>query len=466
LSVFAKLYDEPGTTPRQARLPALHARALERAIRQLGLVARRLGDLGETELFINATHWNEKNALANGTIRRRAATDSSFPRTTSDWILSGPHFSLANPFNKASRQVCTANNHYDIIHLGSLSSDYLPRTTYEPACAASDYLRRVPKVRWKEANGELEARASSEFYRVVVRRQLSMSGERTLLPAICPPGANHLHTVLSVALRQQRLIPVLAGLWSSLVFDFVVKSSGKADFYNNSAEAMPWPELGDAGVSIAARILALNCLTSDYARLWRQEFDVAFTDESWSQPNNTRLPREFFVNLTNEWTRDYALRSDYARRLALVEIDVLVARAIGITLNELLLVYKVQFPVMQQYERDTWYDINGDIVFTVSKGLAGVGVPRKLAPRDGKTRIVWPGGRSTQQPWGWDELKAMFDRGELPDGTRIERQVIDDTLPGGPIQRTRSWVAPFTLSDREEDYRIAWAFFENSPNKS
>lgn len=42
----------------------------------------------------------------------------------------------------------------------------------------------------------------------------------------------------------------------------------------------------------------------------------------------------------------------------------------------------------------------------------------------------------------------------------IERLVRDDTLSGDPVDRTIQYVAPFTLADREADYRTAWAHFE------
>ena len=47
----------------------------------------------------------------------------------------------------------------------------------------------------------------------------------------------------------------------------------------------------------------------------------------------------------------------------------------------------------------------------------------------------------------------------MPDGTKIHRTVIDDTLPGGPREKTITYVAPFYLPDREEDYRVAWEEF-------
>ena len=244
-----------------------------------------------------------------------------------------------------------------------------------------------------------------------------------------------------------------SGTMSSVVVDFFVKSTGKGDMRGELASRLPYVEKNSR---VAVRVLALNCLTTDYALLWEAAFGLAFTDQRWSQPDNPRLPQDFFENLTSDWTRHCALRTDYARRMALVEIDVLVAQALGLTLDELLLIYRVQFPVMQQYERDTWYDIQGRIVFTNSKGLVGVGLPRKGNRTAPSTVITLPDGTKKTGNHGWEDIR------DLPDGTVIEQTVMDDTLPKGPHKKVRRYVAPFATASREDDYRIAWAFFEET----
>ena len=60
LETFAQLYDEAGTPPVQARLPALHARTLSSVLDKLARWPRRLADL-EGDYF-STQHWNEKNS--------------------------------------------------------------------------------------------------------------------------------------------------------------------------------------------------------------------------------------------------------------------------------------------------------------------------------------------------------------------------------------------------------------------
>jgi hypothetical protein len=98
-------------------------------------------------------------------------------------------------------------------------------------------------------------------------------------------------------------------------------------------------------------------------------------------------------------------------------------------------------PELQQYERDTWYDRNGRIVFTASKGLTGVGFPRKGS------------GRGPNKTTGWEDISDMTT------GT-VSRSIIDDTLPGGPVERTITYEAPFDRCDRVGDYRVVWSWFD------
>lgn len=216
LAIFARLYDGHGTPPRRARLPALHAGTLNSVLRKLADYPRRLSDLGAD--YYATEMWHETMQQKDGTIVRRAPGDNTFPADTADWVLSGPHFFLANPYNKTPRRVCIANGHYDVLDLETLPDAYLPRSNYHPMPDRAEYARRVPRVSWTETRKTVLPKAQmtaeeaagcqgdegevardvalpvTEYYRFVSRRMLAISSERTLIGCLVAPGTAHINT--------------------------------------------------------------------------------------------------------------------------------------------------------------------------------------------------------------------------------------------------------------------------------
>lgn len=418
LALFANLYDEPGTPPLEARLPSLHARELVDVLHKFAGHPRRLSHASDS--WYATQHWNETIAVENRTIRR----ETCFPMSPSEWVLSGPHFHVGNPFNKTPRRECTQNSHYDPLDLTTLPDDYLPRTNYVPACDPAEYRRRTPTVPWEIG------KPVTEFYRYLSREMLSQAGERTLVPCLIPPGVGHVHTGISLCFQRDDHLLDLVAMAASVPVDFFIKTTGMGHANDNILKRLPLlPDDSPVRAALHVHALMLNCLTSHYAGLWAERWSPCFMSQVWTK-EDSRLDNRRFACLTPEWTRDCALRTDYERRQALVEIDVLVAMALGLTLEELCTIYRIQFPVLRQNERDTWYDRNGRIVFTCSKGLPGVGLTRAE----------------------FEPIK------ETKSGT-FSKTFTDDTLPGGPIERTITYVAPFDRCDREEDYARAWVQF-------
>lgn len=450
LALFASLYDEEGTPALEARLPALHAEPLVSVLEKFAEQPKRLGDLQGQ--YLSLEMWHETNQQSDGTIERH----TQFPEDAAQWILSGPHFYVGTPLYKTPREICTEKGHYDCLDLLTLPDDYLPRTNYIPACDAQKYAKRTPRVTWTEP-GEDEPRKVTDYYRLALRAMISIGAEKGLVPALVPKDVAHTNGVRTYCFNSSDLLIRVSGAAYSLIYDFMMKLSGRTNLHQ-SIEEYALPDFVETAHHLSARVMSLSALTTSYSDFWQSSYSPDFNTQRWSR-NLPQLPQDFFANLTPEWQRNCALRSDYSRRQALVEIDVLVAQALGLTLEELLTIYRVQFPVMRQYEADTWYDQNGRIIFTPSKGLVGVGLPRTARKSDLKNGFVydvdspdWSGGDCTDQAIGWDDVK------HLQTGT-VSVTFDDYTRSDEGERRTVIWQAPFIKPDREDDYKVAWAFF-------
>ena len=449
LELFSQLYDEEGTPGFEARLPALHAKQLINVLRKFANQSKRLGDLQGQ--YLSLEMWHETNQQKDGTIER----NTQFPKDSSQWVLSGPHFYVGNPLYNTPKAICDTHKAYDNLDLLTLPDDYLPRTNYIPACD-EQYAKRTPRVTWTEP-GEDEPRKVTDYYRLALRAMISIGAEKGLVPALVPKDVAHTNGVRTYCFNSSDLLIRVSGAAYSLIYDFMMKLSGRTNLHQ-SIEEYALPDFVETAHHLSARVMSLSALTTSYSDFWQSSYSPDFNTQRWSR-NLPQLPQDFFANLTPEWQRNCALRSDYSRRQALVEIDVLVAQALGLTLEELLTIYRVQFPVMRQYEADTWYDQNGRIIFTPSKGLVGVGLPRTARKSDLKNGFVydvdspdWSGGDCTDQAIGWDDVK------HLQTGT-VSVTFDDYTRSDEGERRTVIWQAPFIKPDREDDYKVAWAFF-------
>ena len=414
LKLFSALFDDDDNW-KGAKLPKVHTKSLVSLLRVFAQQKITISDCG-TSAYVTQM-WDETNAQNNGIIERNV----HFPSNADDLIYSGPHIYIANPFYKASRRVVSFNKDYDVIDLSSIKEHYYPRINYKPKEDIVSYYSDTPCADWGER--------CNSYYRILCRRMLNLNSERTLISAIVMPNAGHISTMISISMQNVALLLNCAACLCSLPFDAFLKILGKGDMYYDTISKFPL--FIEPDNELNSRVLALNALSSDYAKLWADAWSDAFREIRWSK-NDERLCTEYFHNWDKEWSSSFPARMDYVRRQLLVEIDVIVALKLGLSLNQLLQIYHIQFPVLQQNEADTWYDANGRIVFTNNRSLTNVGF----------SRPEWENG-----------IKGA------PAGKKFYRTITDDTMPGGPVERTIEYVAPFDRCDREQDYETAWRFF-------
>jgi hypothetical protein len=402
------------------KLVSIHAKEIVSVLEKLGKFSKKAENF-ETRITVC---WDETNDLNDGNIQR----NTRFPDFENfEMIYSGPHFFGSNPLYKTPREVCTLNSHYEIIDLVNTSEDFVPRTNYIPQNVTAGYINSIKGFEvGRLSDGSIEYDNWLEYYKIGFRKMLSQAGERTLTGAILPPKSAHINGVISVTFKEEVDLVEFTGLTSSIPLDFFIKTVGAANLADSRIKAFPLGIIDKFKLALFIRTLLLNCLNKYYAPLWERNWQDEFANDTWVK-EDVRL--KSFATLGQEWTWDTPLRNWFERRQALVEIDVITAMALGLTLEELTLIYNVQFPVLQQNEDDTWYDQKGNIVFTCSKGLTGVGLDRA----------------------NWNEIK------EMKAGETYTHTITKSELYFG---KKVTYYAPFDKCDRVEDYKEAWGVFE------
>jgi hypothetical protein len=397
-----------------AKLISIHSQEI---LSILSVISNRKGKLKDI-VYRHTECWHETNDVNAKLIRR----ETKYPDIAKcEMIFSGPHFYLANPLYKTPREKCIQKADYDCIDLSLIDEVFTSRTNYVPEVQLDVFIKNAPFYSNEESENIWIGK-----YRQVFSGRLSQAGERTLQGAIIPPMTTHVHSVLTLDFDTNYDLIEFSGLSSSLVFDFLVKTLGRSGLYGSILGEFPFNVDSRYKSSLFIRTLQLNCLNKYYAPLWEESWQEDFKADNWSKQDTRLKP---FNTLTPNWQWSTPLRNWFERRQALVEIDVITAMALGLTLEELILIYNVQFPVLQQNEDDTWYDTQGNIVFTCSKGLVGVGVDRP----------VWETFR---------HLKA---------GETFEHAITKSELYKG---KNITYQAPFDKCDRVQDYKLAWGHFE------
>mgnify|MGYP001141713097 CR=1 FL=1 len=331
------------------------------------------------------------------------------PARWDDVILQGPHLHVGTPFYKRPNETMRHNQDWSFVDLEQLPDDAIPTTAYQPRGERAAY--DAAYTHW----GPQRVPARSR-YRVAWRRMAANTGERTLIPAIIPPGAAHVNAVNSGGGGGARTLVATGGVLNSLVADFAVRSAPSGYISGTAIARLPvLPDYHPLVDEVVIRVLRLNCLTSAYADLWREALPADVSGIAWT--GGIDYPgRPALGDVTREWTPDAPLRRASDRRQALLELDALVALALEITADELCTIYRTQFPVRYGYDRRRdHYDANGRLV-----------------------------------PQG--VLRAWRTRG---DGMTEEERTAENEAG-----YTYVYEPPFVTLDREADMRRAYAHFE------
>ena len=257
-------------------------------------------------------------------------TSWAHPASWDDVILQGPHLGVSTPMIKQPNPGLKSNKDWSEIDLEAMPATFIPATALQPDRTKASY--DADYTHYLVGNERI---ADRNCFRFAWRKMAATTGYRTLYPALLPKRAAISGAAISGTAPSNSAETVLAGAaLSSLLSDFVVRATGAANIYAQTVEGVPFALTKDLKPIALEKYLRLNCLTEAYAPLW---------EELVGEP----------------WDVDTPLRKDEERRAAQVEIDAIVAFSLGVTADELCMIYRTQFPVMRRYDQEDRFDANG-----------------------------------------------------------------------------------------------------------
>jgi len=446
LIVLAKAFEGDSTIWETTKLVSIHAKEIIDVLNALSSFPKHVRDYNT--IISECLH--ETTAIDTSIIRR----ETFYPNLEQyEMVYNGPQIYVGNPSYKTPRSKCRLNSDYDTIDLVSMSENYVARSNYRPLLSLVEYKKHIRGFRiGQDEYGNDVYDNWIDHYKVGFRKMMGTTSERSLICAVLPRRTAHIHGVISSSFVRGYDTVDMAALCAAVPMDFFIRTVAAQNLTSIRMQALPMGVDEKYNDALRVRTLLLNCLTRPYADLWQECWNDAYKQEQWSIADNRLKP---FTSLSEQWDWTTPLRNYFERRQALVEIDVIVAMALGLSLKDLEMIYTIQFSVLQQNENDTWYDAKGQIVFTCSTGLKGVGLDRR-------------GNRNSA---GWEDIRGeeILDAEGRIIGykgiTSTHTHTIDPAkseLYGGQQQ---TFYAPYKRCDRIADYRRAWAFFEQKFGK-
>ena len=378
LKLFADIYGFD--VYEETRLPVIHIDSLMNVIQSFGGYKKV-----KESLFFGSEMWHETYSVRDGIIEENNA-DVSEPLGC---ILSGPNVGEANMYSKQPRINCSSKGDYECIDLYDCRNNklFVPRGKYIPK-DINEYLTQSPSF---------DGKRFLDTYRLVFRKMLSKSSELNMKATIIPPEVGYVNSLIGYSFSDNRAMSYLAGVCSSVVFIYLINSTGKMNFTSNTLKLLP--EVNDTYAdSIIVRALRLNALTQYYAVLWKEQFRKEFSSDDWGFRDLKIHSRYDYLN--EQWDTRTPFYNSFERYIAFCEIDVLSAMSLGLKLEQLIDLCRINYPNLLQNDENTWYDKNGDIVFTTNKSLSGVGLDR----------VQWETRKNTMSLKDFDMEYFHYDR--------------------------------------------------------